>query len=159
VIKTRRRARKSSAGFDTTKLFVGSEGTLGIVTELTVKLAPLLDTTVAVVPFPDVYAATRASTAIVNSGAGIQCIELCDADFMRATNIHGASTTKYEEKDSLYLKFQGPTSRSLEEAADIAERIAREHGATGFRKAASKEEAEDLWMDRYAGGAAYLGGR
>jgi D-lactate dehydrogenase (cytochrome) len=149
VIKTRQRARKSSAGFDVTKLFIGSEGTLGIITELTVRLAPLLPTSVAVVAFPDVRAAVAASTAIVNAvGAGVQCVELCDDEFMRATNVHGASPRKYAEKDSLYLKFQGPTSRAIEEAADIARQIAEKHGGEGFAFAKTDKEAEMLWMDR-----------
>lgn len=68
IIRTRQRARKSSAGWDTTKLFIGAEGTLGIVTEATLRLAPLLPTKVAVVTFPDVEEAVRAATEIVNSG-------------------------------------------------------------------------------------------
>jgi D-lactate dehydrogenase (cytochrome) len=149
VIKTRQRARKSSAGFDTTKLFIGSEGTLGIVTELTVRLAPLLPTSVAVVAFPDVRAAVAASTEIVNAvGAGVQCVELCDNEFMRATNIHGVAKRKYAEKDSLYLKFQGPTDRAIQEAAGIARDIAEKHGGSGFEFAQSKEDADALWQDR-----------
>jgi D-lactate dehydrogenase (cytochrome) len=150
VMKTRRRARKSSAAFDTTKLFIRSEGTLGIVTELTVRLAPVLATSVAVSAFPDVRAATRASTAIVTAGAGVQCIELVDANSMRATNVFNArpAAAQYAETDSLFVKLQGPTSRAIEESVDIAERIAKEHGATDFRRAASKQEADDLWMDR-----------
>lgn len=72
VIKTRRRSRKSSAGFDTTKLFIGAEGTLGIITEATIRLAPLLPTNVAVVQFPDVRKATEAVIEIMNQGVGIR---------------------------------------------------------------------------------------
>ncbi|KAG9096080.1 hypothetical protein FRC06_009061, partial [Ceratobasidium sp. 370] len=109
VIKTRRRARKSSAGFDTTKLFIGAEGTLGIVTE--------------------------------------ECVELCDDDFMRATNVHGQSERKYPEKDSLYFKFQG-SKETIKLAAAAAKAIAEKHGGTGFSLAKSDEEAADLWADR-----------
>ena len=70
VIKTRRRARKSSAGFDTTKLFIGAEGTLGIVTEATLRLAPKLPTSVAVAQFPDVATAVSAVTEVLNSPMG-----------------------------------------------------------------------------------------
>ncbi|KAH9851657.1 FAD-linked oxidase-like protein [Lenzites betulinus] len=148
VIKTRRRARKSSAGFDTTKLFIGAEGTLGIVTELTIRLAPLLPTNVAVVQFPDVRSATEAVIEVVNSGVGIQCVELCDDQFMRATNIYGMSSRKWPEKDSLFFKFQGPTPRALKETADIVKTITAKHGATGFSLARNDKEAHDLWMDR-----------
>ena len=70
VIKTRRRARKSSAGFDTTKLFIGAEGTLGIVTEATLRLAPILPTSVAVAQFSDVATAVSAVTEVLNSPMG-----------------------------------------------------------------------------------------
>ncbi|KAI0741791.1 FAD-linked oxidase-like protein [Daedaleopsis nitida] len=148
VIKTRRRARKSSAGFDTTKLFIGAEGTLGIVTEVTIRLAPVLPTNVAVVQFPDVRKATEAATEIVNSGVGIQCVELCDDQFMRATNAYGMSPRKWPEQDSLFFKFQGPTPRALQETADIVKQIAKKHGATGFAFARNEKEAHDLWTDR-----------
>ena len=72
VIKTRRRSRKSSAGFDTTKLFVGAEGTLGIVTEVTIRLAPVIPTTVATARFPDVRKASEAVIEILNTGIGIR---------------------------------------------------------------------------------------
>jgi len=72
VIKTRRRSRKSSAGFDTTKLFIGAEGTLGIITEVTIRLAPVIPTTVATVRFPDVRKASEAVIEILNTGIGIR---------------------------------------------------------------------------------------
>ncbi|TBU40063.1 FAD-linked oxidase-like protein [Dichomitus squalens] len=148
VIKTRSRARKSSAGFDVTKLFIGAEGTLGIVTEVTIRLAPVLPTNVAVVQFPNVRKATEAVIEIVNSGVGIQCVELCDNDFMRATNVYGLSTRKWPEKDSLFFKLQGPTPRALQETADIVKQITSKYGGTGFSLARNDKEAADLWTDR-----------
>ncbi|GJE99019.1 FAD/FMN-containing dehydrogenase [Phanerochaete sordida] len=148
VIKTRRRSRKSSAGFDTTKLFVGAEGTLGIITEVTIRLAPVLPTTVAVVQFPDVRAASEAARNIVNSGVGIQCVELVDNAFMRATNLYGQSSRKWPEKDALFLKLQGPTAMSMREGSKTIEKICAPHGGTGFTCAANDAEAEALWADR-----------
>lgn len=72
VIKTRRRSRKSSAGFDTTKLFIGAEGTLGIVTEVTIRLAPVLPTTVATARFPNVRKASEAVIEVLNTGIGVR---------------------------------------------------------------------------------------
>ncbi|KAJ7140690.1 FAD-linked oxidase-like protein [Mycena epipterygia] len=150
VIKTRRRSRKSSAGFDTTKLFIGAEGTLGIITEVTLRLAPLLPTTVASVQFPDVKAAVEASIEILRSGiaAGIQCVELVDDTFMAATNKYGASQHKYAESDGLFFKFQGHSPDSLTETARVVNGICEKHGGTGFRLASGAEEAHDIWQDR-----------
>ncbi|KAI0792494.1 FAD-linked oxidase-like protein [Abortiporus biennis] len=163
VIKTRRRSRKSSAGFDTTKLFIGAEGTLGIITEVTIRLAPLLPTNVAVVQFPDVRRATEAVVEVMNQGVGIQCVELCDDDFMRSTNLYGMSQRKWPEKDSLFFKFQGPTPNALNETAKIVKAIAEKHGGTGFQLAKTEKEATDLWADRknalYSGLALVEGSR
>jgi len=148
VIKTRRRSRKSSAGFDTTKLFIGAEGTLGIITEVTIRLAPLLPTNVAVVQFPDVKKATEAVIEIMNQGVGIQCVELCDNLFMKATNTYGMSSRKWPELDSLFFKFQGPTPASLKETAEIVKRISKKYGASGFEFAKDENEAAMLWSDR-----------
>ncbi|KAJ7320844.1 FAD-linked oxidase-like protein [Mycena albidolilacea] len=150
VIKTRRRSRKSSAGFDTTKLFIGAEGTLGIITEVTLRLAPLLPTTVASVQFPDVKAAVEASIQILRSGiaAGIQCVELVDDTFMAATNKYGASQHKYAESDGLFFKFQGHSPASLAETARVVKEICTNHGGTGFRLANGEQEAHDIWQDR-----------
>ncbi|PCH37975.1 hypothetical protein WOLCODRAFT_135969 [Wolfiporia cocos MD-104 SS10] len=148
VVKTRRRSRKSSAGFDTTKLFIGAEGTLGIITEATIRLAPLLPTTVAIVQFPDVRKATEAVTEVINRGVGVQCVELVDDDFMRATNMYGMSSRKYPEQDCLFFKFQGPTARSIAETVEIVRGITKKYGGTGFQLARNDKEAHDLWMDR-----------
>ncbi|KAF9472982.1 hypothetical protein BDN70DRAFT_817879 [Pholiota conissans] len=155
VIKTRSRARKSAAGFDLTKLFIGAEGTLGIVTEVTIRLAPVLPTTVAVVQFPNVQKATEAATAALNTGVGIQCVELVDDVFIGAINKYGMSKQKYPVADSLFFKFQGATAASLADTATVVKRVVEEHGGTGFQLARTQEEAEELWSDRknahYAG--------
>lgn len=150
VIKTRRRSRKSSAGFDTTKLFIGAEGTLGIVTEVTIRLVPLLPTSVAVVQFPDVRKATEAASEVMNRGVGIQCVELVDDESIRATNKHGMSKRKWPVKDSLFFKFQGHSKESLKDTARVVKEIVEQarFGGTGFQVAHDEQEASDLWADR-----------
>ena len=77
-----------------------------------------------------------------------ECVELCDSEFMRATNLFGASQRTYPEVDSLFFKFQGPTQASLQETAKIVKEIIKKHGATGFELARNEKEAKDLWSDR-----------
>ncbi|KAH8992583.1 FAD-linked oxidase-like protein [Lactarius hatsudake] len=160
VIKTRRRSRKSSAGFDTTKLFIGAEGTLGIVTEVTIRLAPVVPTTVATARFPDMRKASEAVIEILNTGVGIQCVELVDAAFMRATMAAGNPARKYDIADHLFFKLQGATPGALSEAVDVVKRVVKKHGGDKFWPAQSEEEAEAVWMDRKVGfysGLAYAG--
>ncbi|KAK7031045.1 D-lactate ferricytochrome c oxidoreductase [Paramarasmius palmivorus] len=163
VVKTRRRSRKSSAGFDTTKLFIGAEGTLGIVTEVTIRLAPVQKTTVAVVHFPDVRRATEAVIDVMNQGVGIQCVELLDDVFMRAVNLYGQSSHQWPERDSLFFKLQGHSAESLQDTARVVKEVVERHGGTGFQLAKDAKEAEDLWHDRknalYSGLALVEGSR
>ncbi|KAJ3907256.1 FAD-linked oxidase-like protein [Lentinula edodes] len=148
VIKTRRRSRKSSAGFDTTKLFIGAEGTLGIVTEVTIRLTPVLPTTVAVVHFPDVRKATEAVREVMLSGVGIQCVELMDDLCMHALNKYGQSENSWPEKDTLLFKFQGHDQASLSESGRVVEEIVARHGGFGFKFAKDDQQAADLWSTR-----------
>ncbi|KAJ3995613.1 FAD-linked oxidase-like protein [Lentinula boryana] len=148
VIKTRRRSRKSSAGFDTTKLFIGAEGTLGIVTEVTIRLTPVLPTAVAVVHFPDVRKATEAVREVTLSGVGIQCVELLDDLCMHALNQYGQSENSWPEKDTLLFKLQGHNKASLVESGRVVEKIVARHGGFGFKYAKDDQEAEDLWETR-----------
>ncbi|KAJ3801728.1 FAD-linked oxidase-like protein [Lentinula aff. detonsa] len=148
VIKTRRRSRKSSAGFDTTKLFIGAEGTLGIVTEVTIRLTPVLPTAVAVVHFPDVRKATEAVREVTLSGVGIQCVELLDDLCMHALNQYGQSENSWPEKDTLLFKLQGHNKASLLESGRVVEKIVARHGGFGFKYAKDDQEAEDLWETR-----------
>src|SRR6267154_3125226 len=143
VIKTRRRSRKSSAGFDTTKLFIGAEGTLGIVTEVTIRLAPVVPTTVATVRFPNMRKASEAVIEILNTGIGIralfpssllfsrtpnvyiECIELVDAAFMRATMTPVNPARQYEIADHLFFKLQGATPGALSESVEVVKMIVK----------------------------------
>ncbi|KAJ4493078.1 FAD-linked oxidase-like protein [Lentinula edodes] len=163
VIKTRRRSRKSSAGFDTTKLFIGAEGTLGIITEVTIRLTPVLPTTVAVVHFPDVRKATEAVRDVMNRGVGIQCVELLDDVFMHAVNNFGQSGRTWPVKDTLFFKLQGHNDTSLRDTAKVVKEVAEKYGGFGFQLAKNDKEADDLWHDRknahYSGLALVPGSR
>ncbi|KAJ7467153.1 FAD-linked oxidase-like protein [Mycena latifolia] len=151
VIKTRRRSRKSSAGFDLTKLFIGAEGTLGIITEVTIRLAPVLPTTVAIVQFPNVGAAAEAvrqAIDVAGVGASIQCVELVDDNFMAALNKFGSSKRKYLEKDSLFFKFQGHSEAAIKDVAKIVKAVCEKNGGTAFKLASGPVEADAMWSDR-----------
>ncbi|RSH94260.1 hypothetical protein EHS25_004063 [Saitozyma podzolica] len=149
VIKTRQNARKSSAGWDTTKLFIGAEGTLGIVTEATVRLAPLLPTKCAVVTFPGVEEAVRAATEVVNAGFPVQCVEFLDGRTMSAINKGGLAGRQYKEIDSLFFKFQG-SDASMSEVSKAVQKVVAKHGGKHFEFSKSDKEAQDLWQGRKA---------
>ncbi|KAF8120246.1 D-lactate dehydrogenase cytochrome oxidoreductase [Boletus edulis] len=150
VIKTRQRARKSSAGFDTTKLFIGAEGTLGIVTEATLRLAPLVPTKVAMAQFPDVKQAVSAVQEILNTPCGPHiriCLTCVIHAVMSAINTAGIVEKPYPVQDTLFFKLQG-SPESIAETSQVVQQIVRSHGGTRFEFAATDEEAEDLWENR-----------
>ncbi|KAI3607994.1 hypothetical protein WG66_005134 [Moniliophthora roreri] len=149
VIKTRRRARKSAAGFDLTKLFIGAEGTLGIVTEATLRLAPRLPTKVAMAQFPNVEKAVNAVQEILNSpyGAHFQCVELLDDHMMAAINDGGLVDRPYPVKDTLFFKIQGDDA-AIQLASKSVKNIVNKHGSLKFEFAKTDQEADDLWQNR-----------
>ncbi|KAL0070584.1 D-lactate ferricytochrome c oxidoreductase [Marasmius tenuissimus] len=151
VIKTRSRARKSAAGFDTTKLFIGAEGTLGIVTEATLRLAPRLPTKVAMAQFPNVEKAVDAVQEILNSpyGAHFQCVELLDDHMMQAINTAGliSRSAPLAVKDTLFFKIQGDDA-AIQLASKTVQSIVKKHNGQNFAFATTDEEAEDLWEAR-----------
>lgn len=147
VIKTRQRARKSSAGFDVTKLFIGAEGTLGIITEATLRLAPVLPSTVAVAQFPDIRHATNAVCDILNHGAALQCVEIIDELTIKVLNQYGTSARKWPEKVTLFFKFQG-SDDAIQETSRYVESAITKHGATDYQLASNEQESEDIWQDR-----------
>ncbi|KAF7359262.1 D-lactate dehydrogenase [cytochrome], mitochondrial [Mycena sanguinolenta] len=149
VIKTRRRARKSSAGFDATKLFIGAEGTLGIVTEATLRLAPVIPTKVAMAQFPDVEHAVSAVQEILNTpyGPHVQCVELLDDLMMDALNNGGLVDRPYPVKDTLFFKIQGDDA-AIKLTSKTIQALVKKHGSTKFEFAATNEEAETLWQNR-----------
>lgn len=149
IIKTRQRSRKSSAGYDLTKLFIGAEGTLGIVTQTTIKLAPILPTSVAVCGFPGVEEAVSAVREILNKGVTLQCVELCDTLMMSAINRFGNISQPLPVADSIFFKFQGPPG-SIAEATSIVHEIVTKYGGKGLIFAKDEEQSEELWRARKA---------
>lgn len=147
VIHTGTRARKSAAGYDLTRLFVGSEGTLGIVTELTVRLHPHLEAvSAAVCGFADVAAAARTVIRTIQCGVPVARAELVDALSMRAINAH--SKTNWPEVPTLFFEFHG-TEAAVAEQAQTVQEIAHEHGGSDFRWAMRPEERSRLWSARH----------
>lgn len=161
VIKTGTRARKSAAGYDLTRLFVGSEGTLGIITEIGLRLHGLCESiSAAIVNFPDVRATAETTIMTIQMGIPIARIELLDKAYIKAINAY--SKTDYPELDTLFLEFHG-TSAGVAEQVQIFDEISQEFGATGFQWAQKEEDRNRLWRARhdayYAGLAARPGYR
>jgi D-lactate dehydrogenase (cytochrome) len=155
VIRTGTRARKSSAGYDLTHLFIGSEGTLGIITELTLRLRPIPEAiSAAVCSFPTTQAAVATAIAIVQSGVPIARCELLDATMMRAVNAH--SELGHAEAPTLFLEFHGSPA-GVEEDARYVEDLAHGHGGADFAWAVRNEDRSRLWRARHNAYFAGLG--
>ncbi len=161
IIRTGTRARKSAAGYDLTRLFVGSEGTLGIITEVQLRLHGLCEAiSAAIVNFPDVRSAAEATIQTIQMGIPVARIELVDRAYIRAINAY--SKTDYPELDTLFLEFHG-TRAGVAEQVQMFDEISQEFGATGFQWAEREEDRNRLWRARhdayYAGLAVYPGYR
>jgi D-lactate dehydrogenase (cytochrome) len=153
-IRTAQRAKKSSAGYDLTRLFVGSEGTLGIVTSVTLKLQGIPEKIGGgVCAFPTVEAACNAVIMTIQMGIPVARIELLDDVQMRACNAYSGLT--YPEKPTLFLEFHGTEGTVALQSEQFAE-IAADCGGEEFRWAASAEERAKLWNARHN---AYWAGR
>ena len=147
VVRTARRARKSAAGYDLTRLFVGSEGTLGVITEVTLRLHGIPETILsAVCPFPSLKAAVDSVIQIIQMGIPIARIELLDVNQLRAVNAY--SGTNHAEKPTLFLEFHGTEAFAREQVA-MVEAITAEHDADGFVWAETLEERNQLWQARH----------
>jgi D-lactate dehydrogenase (cytochrome) len=147
VVKTASRARKSSAGYDLTRLFIGSEGTLGIITEITLKLQGIPEAISAgICPFPTVKAACDAVIMTIQSGIPMARIELLDEVQVRAVNLHSKLTLP--ESPLLLVEFHG-TETGVEEQAERFGEIAAEFGGGPFEWATKPEERSKLWQARH----------
>ena len=147
VIRSSRRSRKSAAGYDLTRLFVGSEGTLGVITEVSLRLHAVPEAmSAAVCSFSDISGAVDTVIQTLQSGIPIaRCEALC-ATTMRAINAW--SKTAYREQPTLFLEFHG-TPASVEEQARKVQEIAREHGGMDFEWTVRTEDRNRLWAARH----------
>lgn len=147
VIRTGSAARKSSAGYDLTGLFVGSEGTLGLITELTLRLQGIPEAiSSAVCAFPEVDQAVNCVIDTIQMGIPVARIELVDIDSVRAVNVYSGMTLP--PKPHLLLEFHGSDSGVAEQAETFGA-IAEEHGGSGFDWATKPEDRNALWTMRH----------
>jgi D-lactate dehydrogenase (cytochrome) len=147
AMHTGTRAKKSSAGYDLTRLFVGSEGTLGVMTEVTLKLYPLPEAvSAAVCHFPSIDAAVQTAIQIIQVGVPIARCELLDANAIRAVNKH--SKLALRELPMLLMEFHG-SSAGVKEQAETVQALADEHGGEAFQWASTPEERTRLWTARH----------
>jgi D-lactate dehydrogenase (cytochrome) len=148
VITTGGRARKSSAGYDLTRLFVASEGTLGIITEITLRLQPLPEAVAAAVcSFPTIDAAVRTVIATIQLGVPIARIELLDEKQMEAVNRY--AKLSYQVLPTLFFEFHGHSEREVGEQAETVQALGAEHGGSDFAWVTRPEERARLWRARH----------
>ena len=147
IIQTARRARKSASGYDLTRLLVGAEGTLGIITELTVRLHGVPETILsAVCPFQSIEGATNAVIQAIQLGLGLARVELVDALQIKVSNAY--SKLGLEEAPTLFLEFHGTKDGTREQVA-LFEEIAKGEGALRFDWAGKEEDRRALWKARH----------
>jgi D-lactate dehydrogenase (cytochrome) len=147
LMTTARRAKKSSAGYDLTRLMVGSEGTLGVITELTLKLAGIPEAiSGGICPFPSVEACCNAAILTIQSGIPIARIELLDPLQVRAVNLYSKLTLR--ETPMLFLEFHGTEAGVAEQSERFGE-IAKEFGGGPFEWTTRPEERTKLWEARH----------
>src|SRR3954451_11139183 len=154
IVRTRSRARKSSAGYDLTRLFVGSEGTLGWITEITLRLQPTPEAmTAASCTFPSLNAAVDTVIEVLAHAIPVARIELLDEVQIDAVNRH--FELELEVAPTLFLEFHGTPAETQAQAAEVGA-IAEGHGVRGFNWAADEAERRALWRARHG---AYEAGR
>jgi D-lactate dehydrogenase (cytochrome) len=148
VVHTGGRARKSSSGYDLTRLFVGSEGTLGVITEVTLRLFGRPEAvSAAVCPFSSIEGAANTVIATVQLGIPVARIEIIDETQLELVNRH--SKTDYPVAPTLFFEFHGMSETAVADQARAVEEIASEHGALGFRWTTTPEARAKLWEARH----------
>ena len=148
IIKTRQRPRKSSAGYDLTRMFIGSEGTLGLVTEATLKVTvkPKSES-VAVTSFGTIRQAAQCVSNVVGEGVPIAAVEILDDVQMKCINDSGSTSRDWKEAPTLFFKFAG-TPNAVKEQINIVRKISKRQGSKSFDFAKNTDEAAELWSAR-----------
>ncbi|KAJ1329844.1 D-lactate dehydrogenase (cytochrome) [Microdochium nivale] len=148
IVKTRRRPRKSSAGYSLNSLIVGSEGTLGLVTEATLKLAPTpTHTGVAVISFPDIKTAAAMAVDVVRRGITVGAVEILDDVQMSVINRTGSTGRKWREEPTLFFKFTGDKDL-VQHSIRAVQKVASEHGNPHIEFEDDPEKQKVLWSAR-----------
>ena len=148
VIKTGSRARKSAAGYDLTHLFVGSEGTLGVITEVTLRLHPLPEAmSVAVCSFETVRGAVETVIEAIQFGVGVARVEFLDDKQVEAINRY--SKIDLPVLPTLFFEFHGMNDRDVKDQAAMLQSLAAEHGGNGFQWKTNLEDKDELWNARH----------
>lgn len=158
ILKTKQRPRKSSAGYDLTRLFIGQEGTLGLITELTIKLnvKPMVEY-VSIATFATIKDATQTASDIVSkSGLQLNAIEILDGTTVSFVNAGGIVDSKgrpktFLEKPTLLMKIGGPTENSISQDTKLVQTIAKKNNVIKFETSHSEEENNLLWSARRNG--------
>ncbi|MFS2164680.1 FAD-binding oxidoreductase [Variovorax sp. Varisp62] len=147
VIRTGTRAKKSSAGYDLTRLMVGSEGTLGVVTEITLRIYPLPEAvSAAICSFPSIEAAVRTTIETIQLGVPIARVELIDVNTVRMVNAYAKLNLR--EEPMLLMEFHGSPA-GVKEQAETVQELASGHGGNAFEWASTPEERTRLWTARH----------
>ena len=148
VVQTARRAKKSAAGYDLTRLFVGSEGTLGVITEVSLKVNGIPESiTSAVCQFQDLESAVNTSILVIQTGIPVARMELLD-DVQMGACISYSKLEGYEKKPTIFFEFHG-TKAGAKEQAETVQVIAEEFGGSAFQWASKSEERNKLWQARH----------
>jgi D-lactate dehydrogenase (cytochrome) len=147
IVETGTRAKKSSAGYDLTRLLVGSEGTLGVITEVTIKLYPQPEAiSAAIVNFPTIRGAVDTVIQTIQMGIPVARSEFLDAEMVKAINAHEKLSLK--EQTTLFFEFHG-SNASVEEQAQYVQDLASENGGEDFEWATRPEDRTRLWNARH----------
>ncbi|KAK3055120.1 D-lactate ferricytochrome c oxidoreductase [Extremus antarcticus] len=148
IVKTRQRPRKSSAGYDLTRTFIGSEGTLGLVCEAVLKVTPKpQNTRVAICTFPSIRSAADCVFRVVGDGVPVAAVEILDDVQMKCINDVGRTSRSWKEAPTLFFKFNG-TPNAVKEHISIVKDHAKKAGSQTFEFARNAEEGEELWEAR-----------